>query len=85
MPKRKNAFIIAGLSATSILVVHPASARFCGCHSGYGQWICTPSVTFCANECRDTYKLYSDRASCIKVRTQSQKPAQKKAQTKKKT
>jgi hypothetical protein len=86
MPKRKKAFMIAGLmSATAFLMAHPASARFCGCHSSWGQWVCTPSVTYCANECRDTYKVYSDRASCFEGRPQSQKPARKKSQSKKKS
>ena len=81
----KNAFIIAGLfGAISFLVVHPASAEVCGCTSHYGVWRCYPSVTWCNDQCRDDYKLYSDRTSCFN-RGQSQKPARKTTKAKKKS
>lgn len=75
----------AGMSGLGLLVVvlaisvlwgaNPASAKFCGCHVG-SQWKCSPVEAFCFNECREPYKMYSDRASCLKGRTQSQAPAQ---------
>ncbi len=54
--------------------VNPASAKFCGGHVG-SQWKCSPVEAYCFNECREPYKIYSDRASCIKGRTQPQTPA----------
>lgn len=85
MPKWKYAFVVAGLiGATTILVAHPAGAGVCGCTSHRGVWSCYPSVLWCNDQCRSDYKFYSDRASCFKARAQSQRPAKKTSQTKKK-
>ena len=81
----RNAFIIAGLiGAGTIWADHPAGASVCGCHIHSGVWRCAPSFTYCASECRDTSKVYPDRASCLKGRNQSEKPVRKTTQSKKK-
>jgi len=67
--------LVVVLSISVLWGVNPASAKFCGCHVG-SQWKCSLVEAYCFNECREPYKFYSDRASCIKGRTQSQTPAQ---------
>jgi hypothetical protein len=67
--------LVVAFSISVLWGVNPASAKYCGCHAG-SQWKCSPVEAYCFNECREPYKIYSDRASCIKGRTQSQARAQ---------
>jgi len=67
--------LVVALSISVLSGVNPASAKYCGCHSG-SQWKCSPVEAYCFNERREAYKIYSDRASCIKGRTQSRTRAQ---------